>query len=93
MLSELSNASLSYRIKNTKYIKVYRFLSVGRNLRKKYGKQFSKTATKTGVDGLKAASNKVVDKATEAKNELIGNKIVDKILKSKILATEYSKND
>ena len=37
------------------------------------------TATKTGVDGTKTASKRVVKKTGEATGDLIGNKIVDKI--------------
>ena len=44
-------------------IRKYGFLSFGRNLSNKYGKHLPDTATKTGVDALKAASRKVVHKA------------------------------
>ena len=37
------------------------------------------TATKTGVDVAKTASKKVVQKTAEATEDLIGNKIADKI--------------
>ena len=37
------------------------------------------TATKTGIDAAKAASKRVVQKPAEAKGDLIGNKIADKI--------------
>ena len=36
-------------------------------------------ATKTGVDAAKPASKRVVQKASEATGDLIGNKIADKI--------------
>lgn len=52
-----------------KYIKLYQFFSFGRTLSKKYRKQI-----------LDAATKKIVYKATEATGEVIGNKIVDKIL-------------
>ena len=37
------------------------------------------TAAKTGIDAAKTASKRVVQKAVEAKIDLIGNKIADKI--------------
>ena len=37
------------------------------------------TATKTGIDAAKTASKRVVQKTAEARGDLIGNKIVDKI--------------
>ena len=39
------------------------------------------TATKTGLDDIKTASKKLVHKTAEATEELIGNKIADKIVK------------
>ena len=37
------------------------------------------TATKTGINAAKTASKRIVQKATEATRDLIGNKIADKI--------------
>ena len=37
------------------------------------------TATKTGINAAKTASKRIVQKATEATGDLIGNKIADKI--------------
>ena len=37
------------------------------------------TAAKTGIDARKTESKRVVQKASEATGDLIGNKIVDKI--------------
>ena len=37
------------------------------------------TATKTGIDPAKTASNRVVQKTAETTGDLIGNKIADKI--------------
>ena len=37
------------------------------------------TATKTGIDAAKTASKSVVQKTAEATEDLIGNKIVDKV--------------
>ena len=66
-----------------KYVRGYGFLSFGRNLTNKYGKQLLDFATKTRVDPLKTASQKVTHKVTEGTGEFIGNKIVDKTLKPK----------
>ena len=43
------------------------------------------TASKVGLDVLKAASKKVVYKAAKATGELIGNKIANKNVKPKVL--------
>ena len=45
----------------------------------KYGKKLMDTATKTGIDAAKTASKRVVQKTAEAKGDLIGNGIADKI--------------
>ena len=44
------------------------------------------------VDALKTASKIVVHKAAEAIGEFIGNKIADKIVKSKSIIDENSSN-
>ena len=58
-------------------------MSFARNQSDKYGTELLDTAAKTGLYVLKAASNKVVDRAAEATGAFIGNKIVDKIVKPK----------
>ena len=62
-----------------KYVKVYGFLSFARTFGDKYGKKLMDTATKTGIDAAETASKLVVQKAAEARGDLIGNKIADKI--------------
>ena len=62
-----------------KYVKGYGFLSFARKFGDKYGKKLMNTATKTGIDAAKTASKRVVWKTAEAKGDLIGNKIADKI--------------
>ena len=42
-------------------------------------KKLIDTATKLGVDAVKTASKRVVQKTAEATGDLIGNKIADKI--------------
>ena len=49
-----------------KYVKRYWFLSFGRNLANKYGRQLLDTTTKTGIDALKTRTKKVAYKAAEA---------------------------
>ena len=62
-----------------KYVKGYGFLSFARKVSDKYGKKLMNTATKIGIDVPKTASKRVVQKATGATGDLIGNKIADKI--------------
>ena len=62
-----------------KYVKGYSFLSFEGKFGDKYGKKLMDTATKTGIDVVKTASKRVVQKIAEATGDLIGNKIADKI--------------
>ena len=62
------------------YDKGYGFLSFVSNFPKKCRKQL----LDTGLDALKTVSEKVVHKAAEATDELIGNKIADKIVKKNL---------
>ena len=62
-----------------KYGKGYGFLSFARKFGYKYGKKLMDTATKTGIDAAKTASERVVQKTAEAAGDLIGNKTADKI--------------
>ena len=57
-------------------------MSFARNLFDKYGKKLLDTASKTGY-AVKIASEKVVHNTAAATGELIGNKIAEKIVKSK----------
>ena len=57
-----------------KYVKRYGFLSFARKVGDKYGKNLIDTATKTGIDGAKTASKRLVQKTAEATGDLIGNK-------------------
>ena len=56
-----------------------RYFPFARNLSHKYGKELSDKATRKGLDALKTASKKVVQKAAEATGQFIGNKIADKL--------------
>ena len=62
-----------------KYVKGYDFLSFARRFGDKYGKKLMDTATKTEINAAKTASKRVVQKTAEARGDLIGNKIADKI--------------
>ena len=62
-----------------KYVKGYGFLSFAKNLVIKYGKKVMDTATKTGIDAAKAASERVGQKTAKATGDLIGDKIAYKI--------------
>ena len=46
----------------------------------------------TGTNALNTASNKVIHKEVEAKSEVLGNKIADKIVKAKPIISENSRN-
>ena len=43
------------------------------------GKKVMDTETKTGIDGAKTASKRIVHKTAEAAGDLNGNKIADKV--------------
>ena len=62
-----------------KYVKGYGFLSFAGKFGDQYGKKLMDTTTKTGIDAVKTASKRVVQKTAEATGDLIGNKIADKI--------------
>ena len=57
-----------------KYVKGYGFSLFARN-----GKKLIDTATKTVIDAAKTASKRVVQKNAEARGDLMGNKIANKI--------------
>ena len=55
-----------------KYVKWYGFLSFARKYGDKFGKKLIDIATKKGIDAVKTASKRVVQKS-EATADLIGN--------------------
>ena len=65
--------------KYRKYVKGYDFLSFARKFSDKYSKKLMDTVTKTGIEAVKTASTRVVQKTAEATGDLTGNKIADKI--------------
>ena len=62
-----------------KYMKGSGLLSFARKFGDKYGKKLMDTATKTWIEAAKTASKRVVQKTAKATEDLIGNKIADKI--------------
>ena len=60
------------------YVKEYGFLSFARKVGEKCGKKLMDTTTKTGKDAAKTASNRVVQKTTEATGDFTANKLADK---------------
>ena len=54
-------------------------IKTGTNFNSKYGKELTDTAIKTGKDFATIAGKKIVHKTAEATEDLIGNKIADKI--------------
>ena len=63
-----------------------------RNISDTYGKFLLDTATKTGLDATKSAFKKVAHKTAEATAEVIGNKIVERIVKPKHLLYANPRN-
>ena len=62
-----------------KCVKGYGFSSFAKKFGDKCDKKLMDTATKTGMDAAKIASKRVVQKTVEATEDLIGNKIADKV--------------
>ena len=63
-----------------KYLEEYGFLLLAKIFGDKCCKNIIDTATKIGIDAVKTASERAVQKAAEATGDLIGNKIADKII-------------
>ena len=80
--------SYSIEPRTRKYVRECGFLSFGRRLSDKYGKQLLDTNERTGLDPLKTVTNK----AAEATAEFIGNKIANKVIKPKVMTDENSRN-
>ena len=73
---------MRYSIEPRMYVKGYGFLyfakNMGKNLSNKYGPKLLDSAKKTTTDAIKTASERAIQKAAEATDDLIGNKIADK---------------
>ena len=65
--------------KYRKYVEGFGFLLFRRKFGDKYGKKIMDIATKTGMDAVKTASKRVVQKTAVPTGDLIGKKIADKI--------------
>ena len=65
------------------YVKGYEFLSfaknMGKSLSSKYSQKLLDSAKKSTTDAIKTASKRAIQKTAEATDDLIGNKIADKI--------------
>ena len=65
------------------YVKGYGFLSfaknMGKSLSSKYSQKRLDSAKKSTTDAIKTASKRAIQKTAEATDDLIGNKIADKI--------------
>ena len=65
------------------FVKGYGFLSfaknMGKSLSNKYGQKLLHSAKKSTTDAIKTASKRAIQKTAEATDDLIGNKIADKI--------------
>ena len=71
--------SYSAELRLRKSVKGYDFLSFAKKIGEKYGKKLMDTATKTGIDAVKTASKRVVQKTAIATGDLIGNRTADKM--------------
>ena len=61
------------------YLKGYEFMSFARSMSNKYGKKLVDAAKKSATNAIKTASKRAIQKTVEARGDLIGNKIADKI--------------
>ena len=61
------------------YVKGYGFMSFVRSMSNKYGKKLVDTAKKSATDAIKTASKRAIQKIAEATDDLVGNRIADKI--------------
>ena len=81
------------------YVKGYGFLSfaktMGKSLSNKCGQKLFDSAKKSAADPIKTASKRAIQKTEEARGDLIGNKIADKItsVSNKKSAKELHNND
>ena len=62
------------------YVKGYWFMSFARSMSNKYGKKVVDAAKKSATDATKTASKRAIQKTAERTEELVGNKIADKII-------------
>ena len=60
-------------------VKGYVFLKFAKNLSNKYSQNLIDTAKKSTTDAIKTSLKRAIQKTAEAKGDLIGNKIADKI--------------
>ena len=82
----------SIKLETRKYVKGFEFLSFLMNLYTKYGQELLDAGTKIGLNPLLTTYKEVAHKADEVTGEFVGNKMADKIVKTKPLTAENSKN-
>ena len=68
---------------------------MGKSLSNKYGQKLFDSAKKSTTDAIKTASKRAIRKIAEATNDLIGNKIADKVtsVSKKKSSKELHNND
>ena len=76
-----------------KYVEGYELLSFTRKCGDKYGKKLMNTATKTGIYPAKNASKRVFQKTVKVTDDLIGNKIADKVTSTSKLKNKDKGNE
>ena len=70
---------IQYKQNTENMLKDMVFFSFARKFGDKYHKKLMDTATKTGIYAAKTVCKRVVQKTAEATEDLVGNKIIDKI--------------
>ena len=74
--------------RDSRYVKGYGFLAfakdIGKNISNKYSQKIVHSVKKSATDAIKTAPKRAIQVTGEANEDLIGNKIADKI-------TSYSK--
>ena len=77
------------------YVKGYGFLYFAKNMSNKYNQKLLDSAKKFTTDAIKTASKREIKRTLEATDDLIGNKIADKItsVSKKSLKELHSQNE
>ena len=66
---------------------------MGKNLSSKYSQELRDSAKKSSTDAIKTASKRAILKTAEATDDLIGNKIADKITSVSKKSSMHSQNN
>ena len=67
--------------------------NMGKNLSNRYSQKLLVSAKKSGVDAIKTASKRTIQKTAKVSGHLIGNKIADKIASASKKSCRYPQID